>query len=585
MTDSLTPGLRKRLNKVEERYDELGRSLSDPATTSDPSRLRSVGQEFAALEPVVETVRSLRTAEKRLADARELVDGDDADLRDLAREEIAEATEQVTQLGARLRSQLVPRDPLDEKNVIVELRAGEGGEEAALFAGDLYKMYLRYAERHRWKTEELSASRSEKNGFKEVIFRVAGKGAYSKLKFESGVHRVQRVPATEAQGRIHTSAATVAVLPEAEEVDVKIDEKDLKIDTYRSSGAGGQHVNTTDSAVRITHLPTGVVVACQDERSQIKNRAKAMKVLRSRILEAERERQMASEAASRKLQVGSGDRSEKIRTYNFPQDRVTDHRIGLTRHNLPAVMDGELEAIYRLLGSEEVKADAVLAPHIKATMARAKQYPLCLIVHDTTDFEFSGEREGLGLMSGNQRGFFAHYALAVLPGPARIPLGVVGLERLTRKVRKQTQRRNHSYYTSQDPTRESLRWGRVMETVEEKKEGFEAIHVMDREADMFDLMAQAVREETRFVIRGDKERALVNEAGLVKGLLAKTKPRAYREVEVGERVPKRRELIKPKRGASRKRRVAKLAIGSHTIEIRRSGSGNHASTPAPSTNH
>ena len=233
--------------------------------------------------------------------------------------------------------------------------------------------------------------------------------------------------------------------------------------------------------------------------------------------------------------------------------------------------DGELEAIYRLLGNEEVRADAILAPHIKATMGRAKQHPLCLIVHDTTDFEFSGEREGLGLMSGNQQGFFAHYALAVLPGPARIPLGVAGLERLTRQVRKQTQRRNHSYYTSQDPTRESLRWGRVMEAVEEKREGFDAIHVMDREADMFDLMAQAVREEARFVIRGDKERALVNEAGLVKGLLAKTKPRAYREVEVGERVPKRRELIKPKRGASRKRRVAKLAIGSHTIEIRRPG--------------
>src|SRR5207245_3779054 len=217
MTDTLTAGLRKRLNKVEERYDELGRSLSDPATTSDPSRLRSVGQEFAALEPVVDTVRSLRAAEQRLADARELVNGDDADLRDLAREEIAQATDQVTQLGTRLRSQLVPRDPLDEKNVIVELRAGEGGEEAALFAGDLYKMYLRYAERHRWKTEELSASRSEKSGFKEVIFRVAGKDAYSKLNVESGVHRVQRVPATEAQGRIHTSTATVAVLPEAEE--------------------------------------------------------------------------------------------------------------------------------------------------------------------------------------------------------------------------------------------------------------------------------------------------------------------------------------------------------------------------------
>src|SRR5438876_3099111 len=249
MTDTLTAGLRKRLNKVEERYDELGRSLSDPATTSDPSRLRSVGQEFAALEPVVDTVRSLRAAEKRLADARELVSGDDADLRDLAREEIAQATDEVTKLGTRLRSQLVPRDPLDEKNVIVELRAGEGGEEAALFAGDLYKMYLRYAERHRWRTEELSASRSDKGGFKEVIFKVAGRGAYSKLKFESGVHRVQRVPTTEAQGRIHTSTATVAVLPEAEETDLVINDDDLKIDVYRAGGTGEQ-----DEADRMSRL-------------------------------------------------------------------------------------------------------------------------------------------------------------------------------------------------------------------------------------------------------------------------------------------------------------------------------------------
>jgi hypothetical protein len=238
--------------------------------------------------------------------------------------------------------------------------------------------------------------------------------------------------------------------------------------------------------------------------------------------------------------------------------------------------DGELEAIYRLLGNEEVKADAVLAPHIKATIGRAKQFPLCLMVHDTTAFEFSGEREGLGLMPGKRQGFFAHYALAVLPGPARVPLGVAGLERLTRQVKKSEERKPHSYYTSQDPTRESLRWGRVMEAIEDQKEGFECIHVMDREADMFDLMAQAVREKARFVIRGDKERALVNEAGLVKSLLAKTEPRAYREVEVGERVAKRRELIKPKPGASRKRRVADLAVGSHTIEIRRPGTSDAA---------
>jgi len=231
--------------------------------------------------------------------------------------------------------------------------------------------------------------------------------------------------------------------------------------------------------------------------------------------------------------------------------------------------DGELEGIYRLFGNEEVNADAVLTPHIKATLSRAQQFPLCLVVHDTTAFEFSGDREGLGLMPGKQHGFFAHYALAVLPGPARVPLGVVGWERITRKVRKSTERKPHSYYTSQDPNRESLRWGRVMEAIEDQREGFECIHVMDREADIFDLMAQAIRDEARFVIRGDKERALVNEAGLVKGLLAKTEPRVYREVEVGERVAKRRELIKPKPGASRKRRVAKLAVGSHTIEIRR----------------
>ena len=353
MTEVLTPGLRKRLVKVEERFDELGRQLANPATTSDPTRIKSVGQELAALEPVVGTVRSLRAAEKRLADARELADGDDADLRDLAREEVAKAAGEVEQLGTRLRSQLVPRDPLDEKNTIVEIRAGEGGEEAALFAAALYRMYARYAERHRWRTEILSQSQSEKGGFKEIIFKVGGRGAFSKLKFESGVHRVQRVPVTEAQGRIHTSTATVAVLPEAEEMDVEIDEEDLKIDVYRAGGHGGQGVNTTDSAVRITHLPTGEVVTCQDERSQLKNKAKAMAVLRARLLSRARAERDEQESSARRAQIGRGERAEKTRTYNFPQDRITDRRLGYNLANLERRMDGEIDDLIDALAAQD----------------------------------------------------------------------------------------------------------------------------------------------------------------------------------------------------------------------------------------
>jgi peptide chain release factor 1 len=345
----LSAKLRGRLSQIEERHDELGRSMSDPSVTGDRDKLRSVGQEYAQLEAIVDTIRRLRDAEQRVADARELQQGDDAELRDLAHEEEGTASLEVDRLTGKLRTQLIPRDPLDDKNVIVEIRAGEGGEEAALFAGELYKMYLRYAERHRWKAEELSASRSEKGGYKEVIFRIAGQGAYSRLKFESGVHRVQRVPATEAQGRIHTSTATVAVLPEAEEVDIQINDDDLKIDVYRAGGKGGQGVNTTDSAVRITHLPTGEVVIQQDERSQLKNKAKAMTVLRARLFARAQEEKDAKAGALRNAQIGRGERSEKMRTYNFPQDRLTDKRLGHNLSNLPRRMDGELDDLVEAL--------------------------------------------------------------------------------------------------------------------------------------------------------------------------------------------------------------------------------------------
>ena len=353
MTDVLTPGLRRRLQGVESRYEELERKVSDPETTSDRNRIREVGQELSSLAPIVETIRSLRDAERRLADAQHLAEGDEQDMRDLALEEVAELSSKTQELIARLRAQLVPRDPLDEKNVIVEIRAGEGGEEAALFAADLYRMYARYAERHRWKTEILSQSQSEKGGFKEIIFKVSGRGAYSKLKFESGVHRVQRVPATEAQGRIHTSTATVAVLPEAEETDLVINDDDLKIDVYRAGGHGGQGVNTTDSAVRITHLPTGEVVTCQDERSQLKNKTKAMAVLRSRLLARAAEERQERESSARNAQIGRGERSEKMRTYNFLQDRLTDRRLGYNLSNLDRRMDGDIDDLVEALSEQD----------------------------------------------------------------------------------------------------------------------------------------------------------------------------------------------------------------------------------------
>ncbi len=344
----------ERLQVVEDRYEQLNEYLSDPDVVSDATKLRDYSKEQSGLQETVDVYREYKKVIEELKDSKSLLaDSLDDEMEELVKLEISELEEQVEPLEEKLKILLIPKDPNDDKNVIIEIRGAAGGDEAALFAGNLFRMYSRYAEMQNWKTEVIESSPTELGGYKEIIFMINGTGAFSKLKFENGAHRVQRVPETESGGRTHTSTATVACLPEAEDVDIEILKEDLKIDTYRSSGAGGQHVNTTDSAVRITHLPTGIVVSMQDEKSQIKNREKAMKVLKARVYDAAQQEAQAEYAASRKSAVGTGDRSERIRTYNYPQNRVTDHRIGLTIQKLDQIIDGNLDEILDALILED----------------------------------------------------------------------------------------------------------------------------------------------------------------------------------------------------------------------------------------
>ena len=343
-----------RLKEIESKYEDLASKVNDPDIISNQSEWRRLMKEYSDMTPIVEKYREYLDTSDKIEEALTLLDDNlDDDFKQLVKEELNESKTRIEEIKKEMTILLLPKDPNDEKNVIVEIRGGAGGDEAALFASDLFRMYSRYAERRRWKSEVLSANESDIGGFKEISFMITGSGAYSRLKYESGVHRVQRIPSTESSGRIHTSTVTVAVLPEAEEVDVNIDMNDVRIDVFRSSGNGGQCVNTTDSAVRVTHIPSGIVVSCQDEKSQLKNKAKAMKVLYARLFEMEQAKHDKEISQERRSQVGTGDRSERIRTYNFPQGRVTDHRVGLTLHRLDSVLDGDLDEIMNTLITTE----------------------------------------------------------------------------------------------------------------------------------------------------------------------------------------------------------------------------------------